>query len=220
MMSYDAVTQLHTRYPALAGCREEIAAAATALVAGFRGGKKLLLAGNGGSAADCWHIAGELLKGFQLPRELTDGDREALAALFGEEGERLGALLQRGLPAIALPAEVALTSAMANDVHPEVSYAQGVLAFGAPGDMLLAISTSGTATNVIAAARVARWRGLTTIALTGKAGGALAGLCDIAIIAPGETTAEIQEFHLPIYHALCAAVEDALFGDPLPAAHA
>lgn len=204
---------LFTRYPDLATCRPSIEQAADALIACFCRGNKLLLVGNGGSATDCLHIAGELLKGFQLPRLLPAAARAELTVLFGEEGTELGSRLQGGLPAIALPAELALTSAMANDVDAEMSYAQGVLALGTPGDALLAISTSGNAKNVLAAARVASWRGLTTIALTGGEGGALANRCDIAILAPAATTARIQEYHLPIYHALCAAVEAALFGE-------
>ncbi|MHB0938390.1 MAG: D-sedoheptulose-7-phosphate isomerase [Armatimonadota bacterium] len=213
MLHVDHLDELFTRYPALLPCRLPIEQAAEALIACFRSGGKLLLAGNGGSAADCLHIAGELLKGFQSTRPLSAEDRDALAALFGEEGGRLGAKLQRGLPAIALPAELALTSAMANDVDAALIYAQGVLALGQPGDVLLCLSTSGAAKNVIAAARTARWRGLKTIALTGKDGGELAAVCDLAIVAPGATTAQIQEHHLPIYHALCATVEAQLFGD-------
>jgi len=211
MLQYEHLDELFIRYPALLSCRLPIEQTAEALIACFEGGGKLLLAGNGGSAADCLHIAGELLKGFQLPRPLALEDRAALTGLYGEEGDTLGRKLQRGLPAIALPAEVALTSAMANDVDAELVYAQGVLALGAPGDVLLCLSTSGTAQNVIAAARVARWRGLKTIALTGRDGGALATVCEIVILAPGAATTEIQEYHLPIYHALCATVEARLF---------
>ena len=202
---------LFTRYPALLPCRTAIVTAAEALIAAFRRGGKLLLAGNGGSAADCLHIAGELLKGFKSLRPLGEDERAQLAAMFGEAGVVLGAQLQHGLPTVALPGALGLTSAMANDVHADLIYAQGVMALGAPGDVLLAISTSGMAANVIAAVRVARWRGLTTVALTGNTGGALAPLCDIAILAPGACTPDIQEYHLPIYHALCAAVETALF---------
>ena len=210
-MTQPTIDNLIVRYPALSPCRDAIEQAAAALIGGFRRGGKLLLAGNGGSAADCLHIAGELLKGFNLPRPLPGEARAGLAALFGDDGARLGAQLQQGLPAIALPGALALTTAMANDVDAELIYAQGVMALGAAGDMLLALSTSGNARNVVAAAQVARWRGLTTIALTGRNGGVLAPLCDIAIIAPGATTLELQEYHLPIYHALCAAVETALF---------
>ncbi len=211
MADREHLEQLFSRYPFLVICRRAIEQAAEELITCFRNGGTLLLAGNGGSASDCLHIAGELLKGFNLPRPLAAEDRASLTELFGEDGTRLGRGLQRGLPAIALPAEMALTTAMANDVDPDLIYAQGVFAMGTPGDVLLAISTSGTARNVIAAARVARWRGLKTIALTGKDGGDLAHVCDMAIITPGVTTARIQEYHLPIYHALCATVEAELF---------
>lgn len=211
MSDHEYIEQLFSRYPSLVLCRRQVERAADVLITCYRQGGKLLLAGNGGSAADCLHIAGELLKGFHLPRPLPPDDRAKLTELYGEEGTRLGHLLQRGLPAIALPGEIALTTAMANDVSPDLIFAQGVMAHGQPGDTLLAISTSGTARNVIAAARVARWRGLSTIALTGKDGGELAKACEIAIIAPGITTAKIQENHLPIYHALCSAIEAELF---------
>jgi D-sedoheptulose 7-phosphate isomerase len=207
-----ALTALVTRYPALASCLPVLAQTATALITTFRRGGKVLLAGNGGSAADCLHIAGELLKGFTSLRPLPAAERAALEERFGVEGAHLGRCLQQGLPAIALPGAIALTTAMANDVDPDLAFAQGVMAFGRPEDLLWCLSTSGTARNVLAAARVARWRGLTTLALTGKDGGPLAPLCDLVILAPGQTTAEIQEHHLPIYHALCESVEVALFG--------
>lgn len=205
------ITRLLTRYPALAPLQDSLTNAAAMLIDCFRGGGTLLLCGNGGSAADCLHIAGELLKGFTLSRPLPASEQAALTALYGEEGARLGTLLQRGLPAVALPGALALTTAMANDVDADLIYAQGVMALGKPGDVLLCLSTSGTAKNVLAAARVARWRGVRVLGLTGKDGGPLAPLCDLALIAPGATTAEIQEHHLPIYHALCEAVEVALF---------
>ncbi len=212
MPTLPAITDLLTRYPALAPVEASITAAAETLIQRFRAGGKLLLAGNGGSAADCLHIAGELMKGFNLPRPLPAEAQAALTALYGAEGARLGGQLQQALPAVALPAALALTTAVANDIDPDLIFAQGVLAMGQPGDVLLALSTSGNAANVLAAVQVARWRGLTTIALTGKTGGKLAPACDLAVIAPGATTAQIQEYHLPIYHALCTAVEAALFG--------
>lgn len=210
--SQTPIARLIARYPALAPLAADFRAAAEMLIACYRGGGKLLLCGNGGSASDCLHIAGEMLKGFTSTRPLPDADRAALAARYGDEGARLGLLLQQGLPAIALPGALTLTTAMANDVDADLIYAQGVMALGKPGDVLLCLSTSGAAKNVLAAARVARWRGLTVIGLTGKTGGQLVPLCDLALIAPGATTAEIQEHHLPIYHALCEAVEVALFG--------
>jgi D-sedoheptulose 7-phosphate isomerase len=207
----DHINLLTERFPVLLPLHQSILQTAESLISSYRAGGKLLLAGNGGSATDCLHIAGELLKGFTSKRPLSPAERAALSSLFGEDGQWLAERLQGALPAIALPGEIALNTAMANDVDPDLIYAQGVMAFGRPGDVLLALSTSGTACNVIAAVRVARWRGLRTVALTGKDGGSLAPLCDIAIITPGATTAEIQEYHLPIYHTLCAAVEQALF---------
>ncbi len=204
------VEALLARLPALEACRGSIAAAAAALIACYRGGGQVLLCGNGGSAADCGHIAGELLKGFLRRRPLTEAQRQAFAAQ-GEEGAALAARLQRGLPAIDLTAHGALLTAALNDIGGEDVFAQQVVAFGRPGDVLLGLSTSGGAANVCNALRAARALGLTTIALTGQRGGAAAGLVDVAIRVPADETYLVQEYHLPVYHALCAAVEAAFF---------
>ncbi|MDR0902583.1 MAG: SIS domain-containing protein [Opitutaceae bacterium] len=196
---------LFTRRPELEACREQILQARDALLACYRAGGKLLLCGNGGSASDCDHISGELLKGFMSRRTLTAAESEGLSP-------ELAGKLQRGLPAIPLSNFPALGTAFTNDVDPLLIYAQLVNALGRPGDVLIGISTSGNAKNVRAAAEVARARKLPVIALTGRAGGALRQLADICVNVPADETYLIQELHLPVYHYLCQAVEAELFG--------
>ena len=175
----------------------------------FAGGGKLLLCGNGGSAADCEHFSGELLKGFCSERTLSPEEVQAL-------GEPLGHSLQGGLPALPLPSLMSANSAFSNDVEPRFAFAQGVWAPGRPGDALLGISTSGDAENVCLAARAARARGLEVIGLTGRGGGRLAGLADVCVRAPETSCHRVQELHLPIYHCLAELLERELFGEPSP----
>lgn len=201
------IEALIARYPELSPLADSIDAAASAIIFTHSYGGKLLLVGNGGSAADCEHISGELLKGF-LKERATDGeDRIALTELLGEKG----ALLQRGIPAIPIPSLSATLSAFANDVEPSLVYAQLVYSLGKRGDVLFALSTSGNSENVVNAARAARALGITVVALTGEGGGRLAELADILINAPARETYRVQEYHLPIYHAICAEVEERIF---------
>ena len=208
----DGMDALLLRHPALDSCAAEIERARDALIAAYNRGGKLLLCGNGGSAADCEHIAGELLKGFERARPLPP-DLRAKLAREGLDGERLATDLQRALPAVSLTGHPSFASAWANDVDAELSFAQLLTALGQPGDVLLAISTSGQARNVQLAARAARAMDIAVIGLTGMDGGALAPLCDICIIVPARATAEVQELHLPVYHYLCRAVEAHFFPD-------
>lgn len=202
---------LWKRYPATEACRETVNAAYELLRDAFSGGRKLLICGNGGSCADSDHIAGELMKGFMKKRPVNTSFREALAAVGADPSVADG--LQEGLPAIALTTHGALMTAVANDNDPAAIFAQQVMALGQPGDILMALSTSGNSRNVVLAAQVAKARGLKTIALTGADGGKLKDLCDVAICAPATVTPEVQEFHLPIYHALCLMIEDHFFGE-------
>ncbi len=208
----EALDALVHEYPSLGQCAAEIGAARDALIAAYEDGCKLLLCGNGGSAADCEHIAGELLKGFERSRPLRAELRSALAAQ-GPEGEALARRLQQALPAISLTGHPSFTSAWANDVDPNLGFAQLVVALGNAGDVLLAISTSGEARNVTLAACAARALGMTVIGLSGGDGGALAPLCDVCVTLPGGSVAEIQELHRPAYHYLCRAVEAHFFGE-------
>jgi phosphoheptose isomerase len=199
------------RYPDLASCRDEIAAVAALLSTTLAANRFLFVCGNGGSACDAEHIVGELLKKFTVPRPLPAAVREALLAQDVATGEYLVRHLEQGLRAIALTGHLGLSTAMANDVAAELVFAQQVLAWGSPGDVLLGLSTSGNAANVCHAMRVARAKGLTVVGLTGLTGGRMLSLCDLAIRAPATETARIQEFHLPIYHVLCRLVEQACF---------
>jgi D-sedoheptulose 7-phosphate isomerase len=169
-------------------------------------GGKLLLCGNGGSAADADHWAGELLKGFRRRRPLRPADRAGLP-------EALADALQGAIPAIPLTGFPSFTTAFANDVDGALAFAQLTHALGRRGDVWIGLSTSGNARNVCAAAVVARARGLVTIGLTGAAGGQLAPLCDLCLRVPTAETFRAQEFHLAIYHCWSLMLEDAFFGD-------
>jgi D-sedoheptulose 7-phosphate isomerase len=192
------------RSPVLGSCRETIRNAFTLLRHSFRAQGKLLLCGNGGSAADADHWAGELLKGFCSKRPLDSVARAKLP-------EALGTRLQGALPVIPLTGFPAFTTAFGNDVSPELAFAQLVWALGNAHDIFIGISTSGNARNVCAAAQAARARGLATIALTGEKGGLLKPLCDVSICVPAHETYLIQELHLPIYHCLSLMLEDEFF---------
>jgi D-sedoheptulose 7-phosphate isomerase len=200
------------RYPVLAACRAEIQAAYEALAACYAAGGKLLVCGNGGSAADADHIVGELMKGFLKPRPLPPDLRTRLSAVDPALGSLLASQLQSGLPAINLAADAALRTGFANDVSAELSYAQAAHVHGRKGDVLLGISTSGNAASVRAALVVARAIGMMTIGLTGRGGGSMAPFCDILVAVPADRVFEIQELHLPVYHCLCAMLEERFFG--------
>ena len=203
--------ELIERYPVLSTCRAAIESAIRVLSDCYAAGGKLLICGNGGSAADSDHIVGELMKGFLKRRPLGDELRARLRAADPALGPALADCLQGALPAISLTAGAALLSAFANDVRPELGYAQAAFGHGRKGDVLLGISTSGNASNVRSALVVGRAVGMTTIGLTGAGGGKMAALCDILIAVPATRTFEIQELHLPVYHCLCAAVEERFF---------
>lgn len=204
------IKELIARHPALAVCEADLRHALDIMTAAFRSGGKLLVAGNGGSAADAEHIVGELAKGFCLDRPLPEEEQEALRAL-GKQGARLAATLQGGLPAVALGCSTALSTAFANDKDPVFGFAQELCAHGRTGDVFLAISTSGNSQNLLAAATLARARGITVIALTGEGGGKLRTLSDVTVAVPERETYRVQELHLPVYHALCLALENRFF---------
>ena len=203
---------LYTRYPALEVCRKDLDAVIDRLIEIYEAGGKLLICGNGGSAADSGHIVGELMKGFLKKRPIPDEKKECMKAASPTLSDDILSKLQLGLPAIALPEfSAALSSAFANDVDPDLQYAQAVLGLGKANDMLICISTSGNAKNCVAAAEVANALGLTTVALTGEKGGKLKGICDMTIAVPANETYQVQEYHLPVYHELCAQVEAHFF---------
>ncbi len=206
-----ALDELVARYPVLVSCRADIEAAFTLLARTFAAGGKLLVCGNGGSAADADHIVGELMKGFRRARRPSGETAARLAASDPELGPRLASRLQLGLPAINLAAGSAFPTAFANDEDPGLVFAQQVLALGRSGDALLGISTSGNAANVIAALVTARAVGMGTVGLAGGSGGRMRGRCDVLVAVPGSRTFEVQELHLPVYHCLCAMLEDRFF---------
>lgn len=206
------IIQLGQDYPDLAPCLPDIEAAYQLLEAAFSARGKLLVCGNGGSAADADHIVGELVKGFLLKRPVPGCYREKLEADYVAEGRYLADHLQGGLPAIALTAHTALATAFSNDVASDLVFAQQVYAYGRPGDVLIGLSTSGRSANVLHAFRVARSLGVRTIGLTGHSGGAMIPLCDVLVRVPYDSTPRIQERHLPIYHALCIALEVRYYG--------
>ena len=195
----------------LAGCDAQVAQAIAALIICYEREGKLLVCGNGGSAADAEHIVSEMMKGFCLPRRLSDNDKAQLALVAGVDADLLGTKLQYGLAAMSLVSHSALITATGNDQDGQLIFAQQVWGLGQAGDILLAISTSGNSKNVLLAAKTARAKNMVVIGLTGATGGKLAGLCDIAITVPSNNVAQIQEMHLPIYHHICASVEAHFF---------
>lgn len=183
------------------------------MIAAYENGAKVLLCGNGGSCADCDHIVGELMKGFLKKRPMNDERKRAMLDACAELDEDLLSKLQCGLPAISLPSITALGSAFNNDVDPELTYAQAAFALGKRGDVFVGLSTSGNAKNVFAAAKVAKAMGMTVISFTGMGGGKLATVADVAIKVPETETYKIQELHLPVYHTICADVEEYFFSE-------
>ncbi len=203
---------LTARHPALAGAKVDIAAAFEILAASFAAGGQLLIAGNGGSAADAEHIVGELMKSFVLPRTMDSDFRLAAESADPDLGPVLADGLQAALPAIALNAHTALGTAWLNDCAPELVYAQQVAGFGRPGDVLLGITTSGNSADILYAAVAARARGMKVIGLTGESGGRLAAQADVCVRVPERETFKVQELHLPVYHCLCLMLEAEFFG--------
>lgn len=203
--------ELIQRYPVLKSVKEQIAQAYEILKGCYESGHKLLVAGNGGSGADCEHIVGELMKGFKKERKLPDDVVRRLMEADQKAGEQLAGKLQGALPAIALTGHPGLSTAFLNDVDGSMIYAQQVYGYGVKGDVLLAISTSGNAENIHYACVTARAKGLKIIGLTGKDGGMLKQDADTAIVVPEQETFKIQELHLPIYHVLCLMLEECFF---------
>ena len=193
---------LYERYPALEGCKEDIEKALQMLIETYEKGGKVLVCGNGGSASDCEHIVGELMKGFLSTRPVTDARLP----------EHLRSKLQGALPAISLPSQCAILSAFINDVDPEMMYAQLVYGYAAENDLLIGLSTSGNSKNVVKAVEVAKCLGIKTLSMTGEKESKLSELSDVTIRVPSAETYQIQEYHLPVYHYLCAQVEKKLFG--------
>ena len=203
--------ELVERYPSLDAVKDDVRKAYELLEACYEQGGKLLIAGNGGSCADAEHIVGELMKGFVKRREVSDSFAECLRSADEVRGAELAKKLQGGLPAIALTGHAGLSTAYLNDVDGDLIFAQQTYGYGRPGDVLIGISTSGNAKNVMYAMTVAKALGMKTIGLTGKDGGALKREADVSVVVPETETFKIQELHLPVYHALCLMLEERFF---------
>lgn len=200
---------LFANYPELRPCEAEVRTAAELLLASFRSGGKLLVCGNGGSAADSEHIVGELMKSFRFKRGIDPAFVEAYREVNGTDAP---SWLEGALPAISLVSQTALSTAFGNDEAAVGVFAQQVYGYGEEGDTLLAISTSGNSANVVEAAKVARAKGVRVVSLTGSKESALTAISDVCVRVPRDEVFRVQELHLPVYHALCAAVEAEIFG--------
>lgn len=194
---------LLNRYPSLQACRDDIEKALNLILDTYKNGGKVLVCGNGGSAADSEHIVGELMKGFMLKRPVSD---ERIPT-------HLRSNLQGALPAISLPSQSAVISAFANDVAADMVYAQLVYGYAKENDLVIGISTSGNSKNVVNAVEVAKCVGASTLALTGEKASRLSEICDVTIKVPESETYKVQELHLPVYHYLCAKTEQTMFDD-------
>lgn len=209
---YQYIEQLGNRYPVLRGNKKEIVSAYELLVESYEKGGKLLIAGNGGSAADADHIVGELMKGFVRPRRVSEELEIRLSESDPVMGTELAEKLQGALPAIALSNHNSLNTAFLNDVDGTMCFAQQVLGYGKKEDVLLVISTSGNSRNVLYAAVTAKAIGMKVIALTGSEGGRLCTTADVTIAVGAKETYQAQELHLPVYHCLCLMLEEHFWG--------
>lgn len=203
---------LMQRYPVLESCRQDIIDGYLVMEEAYENNHKLLIAGNGGSAADSEHIAGELMKRFKTPRKVSEEFAKKLCEVDPDRGPSLAKNLECGLMAMPLVAHEALTTAYINDVDGLGVFAQQLFGYGREGDVFLGISTSGNSKNILNATVVAKALGIKVIGLTGSKGGELASVADVAIKVPEVETYMIQELHLPVYHCLCLMLEEHFFG--------
>lgn len=211
MKKPNLIDELLCRYNQLADLKENISDAVHLAIRTYENGGKLLICGNGGSSADSDHIVGELMKSFQRERPLDQKLKTILIHTAGERGSFLSEILQFGLPAISLPSNSALTTAISNDIDANLIFAQQVMGYGKPGDILIGISTSGNSQNVIDALIVAKAKGLFTLGFSGETGGKMKAFCDVLINVPETRTDFVQELHLPIFHVFCRMLEEYFF---------
>ncbi len=204
-MQSDHLSNLLQRYPRLEACKSDITEAFNLLRLCFGQQGKVLLAGNGGSASDCDHIAGELLKSFNIPGLVHLAESTHLSS-------EAQAHLQHALPAIPLANLTGIMSAFCNDCDPAWCFAQLVWGLGDKKDVLWALSTSGNSKNILHAIEVAKAKGMCVLGLSGHTGGKMKALCDVCICVPETVTYKVQELHLPIYHCLCLMLESYFFG--------
>jgi D-sedoheptulose 7-phosphate isomerase len=203
---------LLSNYPELQVCEKDIIAAFESMKTCHANDGLIMTCGNGGSAADAGHIVGELMKGFKLKRPLSEEQNKILKKNCPEESGYFAGNLQQAIRAVSLPDQISLTSAFVNDMAPDMVFAQQVLGYGKTGDVLIGLSTSGNSRNVVNACHVAKAFGINTIGMTGESGGKMNTVCDVIIRVPAFETYRIQEYHLPVYHTLCAMMEIYFFG--------
>ena len=202
---------LFKEFPALETCKASVESAYDILKECYDNGGKVLICGNGGSASDSEHIVGELMKGFLLKRKIPGSAVDKISACFPGDYKYLADHLQGALPAISLVSQTAVSSAFINDVAADMVFAQQVYGYGKPGDVLWGLSTSGNSKNVVNAIKISRAFGIKALGMTGETGGYMKELCDACICVPSYETYRIQEYHLPVYHALCAMLEAEYF---------
>lgn len=205
------ISELISRYPKLSILDKQLKQSVEQLIRCYSAGNKIMVCGNGGSAADALHIVGELMKAFVCKRKLSEEWQKTFSKL--PDGKYISQNLQMAFPAISLVNEAGLLTAYANDVAPDMNFAQQVFGQGSAGDILIAISTSGNSENVLYAAEVAKAKSIQVIALTGQSGGKLREYADLLINVPETETFKVQELHLPVYHALCLAVEAEFYSE-------
>ena len=211
MNTEEILNVLVKKYPALVVCKDHIHEAGNLIIESYKNNGQLLTCGNGGSCSDSDHIVGELMKSFSKKRPLTSDVKESLIAVDSELGAVMAEKLEQGLPAISLMAHSALISAVSNDIGGDLIFAQQLMGYGRKGDVLLGISTSGNSKNVVNACIAAKAKGVKVIALVGETGGIMKKYADVAICVPSNCTPDVQELHLPIYHALCIMAEETFF---------
>jgi len=213
MSQFKVELELFERFPALRAVETSLARAFDALRSTVATGGTIFTCGNGGSAADAEHIVGELMKGFLSNRSLSREEISVFESVLGpDDAKHFAASLQSGIKAVSLTGHPSLSTAFANDADPTMVFAQQLYALSEKGDALIAISTSGNSRNVLNALKVAKAKGVVGVALTGKGGGKCAEIADIVIAVPESETYKVQELHLPVYHTLCAMLEEEFYG--------
>jgi D-sedoheptulose 7-phosphate isomerase len=211
MKNDKSLDQLCERYPALSGLRNTIAEAAGMIINCYTRGGKLLICGNGGSSADADHFTAELMKSFESGRPLEESLKKRFHEISGTRGRYLGEKLEHALPAISLPSNTALATAISNDIDPSLIFAQQVIGYGEEGDVLIGISTSGNSQNIVDACIAAKALNLNVIGISGKTGGKMKHYCDLLVNVPETRTAWVQELHLPVLHLICVIVENHFY---------
>lgn len=200
------------RHPALSGLKDSIAEATKMINKCYSAGGKLLVCGNGGSSADAEHFTAELMKSFEKERPLDQSLIDRLCEISPSRGSFLGDKLNHALPAISLPSNTALATAISNDTGPSLIFAQQVIGYGNEGDILIGLSTSGNSANIIDACITAKALNMNVIGITGQTGGKMKQYCDLLINVPETRTAWVQELCLPVMHTICLIVEDHFYG--------